>query len=396
MCWWRMRVEGDVTRTTSGILLKPERSNVSIHSLRWGENPKASIKIMSVLKIAKNSLLATKGLGTFALVSGSAFRRNRLLILCYHGISMGDEHGSHPEMFMPPATFARRMDKLNQLGCNVLGLTEALSRLRAGSLPPRSVALTFDDGWADFHKEAFPILRKHGFPATVYLTTYYCLFNRPIFRFALGYMCWKRQGNVVQNNAQAWLPGELDLQTTESRAALLRQINDYAQQKNLSGKEKDDLAAQIAALVGFDYPAFLRERLMHLMNPAEVTEVSNGGIDIQLHTHRHRTPLDRTQFIAEIEENRRVINDLAGSDGAHFCYPSGAVRTDFVSWLRDAGVQSATTCNQGFSSGKTNPFLLPRLLDQCGISDNEFEAWITGFAAFMPKRRLTSPDVAPE
>jgi peptidoglycan/xylan/chitin deacetylase (PgdA/CDA1 family) len=309
---------------------------------------------------------------------------------------MGDEHGSHPEMFMLPSTFERRMDMLKQVGCNVLGLTEALSRLRAGSLPPRSVALTFDDGWADFHKEAFPILRKHGFPATVYLTTYYCLFSRPIFRFALGYMFWKRQGTVIQSDGREWLPGELDLRTPESRAALLRQIDAHAQQKNLSGKEKDELASQMAALVEFDYQAFLGERLMQLMNPAEVTEVSNGGIDIQLHTHRHRTPLDRARFIAEIEENRRVINDLAGSDAAHFCYPSGAVRPDFVSWLQDAGVRSATTCNHGFSSRETNLLLLPRLLDQCGISDNEFEAWITGFAAFMPKRRIPSLDVAPE
>jgi len=351
---------------------------------------------MSVLRAIKNSLLATKGMGTFSLLSNSTFRRNRLLILCYHGISMGDEHGSHPEMFMLPSTFERRMDKLKQVGCNVLGLTEALSRLRAGNLPPRSVALTFDDGWADFYRSAFPILRKHGFPATVYLTTYYCLFNRPIFRFALGYMFWKRQGNVIQNDAHSWLPGELDLRTPESQAALLRQIDAHARQKNLSGKEKDELASQMAALVGFDYQAFLGERLMQLMNPAEVTEVSNGGIDIQMHTHRHRTPLDRNRFIAEIEENRRIINELAASDGAHFCYPSGAVRPDFVSWLQDAGVQSATTCNHGFSSRKTNLLLLPRLLDQCGISDNEFEAWITGFAAFMPKRKLMSPDIAPE
>lgn len=350
-----------------------------------------------VVRTLKNSLLATKGLGTFALVSGSAFRRNRLLILCYHGISMDDEHGSHPEMFLPPAVFARRMDMLNQLGCNVLGLGEALCLLRAGNLPPRSVALTFDDGWADFHKQAFPILRKHGFPATVYLTTYYCLFNRPIFRFALGYMLWKRQGQIIENNGVAWLPEELDLQTPESRAALVRQIDAHAQQKNLSGKQKDELAAQIAGLVEFDYQAFLHRRLMQLMNPGEVTEVSTCGIDIQLHTHRHRTPLDRTRFIAEIAENRRIIHDLASSsDAAHFCYPSGAVHPDFVSWLRDAGVQSATTCKQGFSSCKTNPLLLPRLLDQYRISDNEFEAWITGFAVFMPKRRILSPEVAPE
>ena len=352
---------------------------------------------MNLLTTAKNSFLATKGLGTFSLVADSVFRRNRLLILCYHGVSTGDEHGSHPGMFLPPTTFARRMDMLDQLGCNVLGLPEALNRLQAGNLPARSVALTFDDGWADFHKEAFPILKKHKFPATVYLTTYYCLFNRPIFRFALAYMFWKQQGKIIENNEVAWLPNELDLQTPDRRTALVWQIDAYAKQKNLSGKEKDELVAQLAALVGFDYQAFLRERLMHLMNPAEVTEVASGGIDIQLHTHRHRTPLDRDRFIGEITENRRIIRDLANaSDGAHFCYPSGAVRPDFVPWLREAGVQSATTCNMDLSSRKSNPLLLPRLLDHVGISDNEFEAWVTGFAAFMPKRRIPALDVAPE
>ena len=352
---------------------------------------------MNLLRTAKRSLLASKGLGTFSLVSGSAFRRKRLLILCYHGVSMGDEQGSHPEMFLPPATFARRMDMLNQLGCNVLGLDEALTRLRAGNLPPRSVALTFDDGWADFHHEAFPILQKHRFPATVYLTTYYCLFNRPIFRFALAYMFWKQRDRIIENSEVAWLPDKLSLQTQDSRAALVRQIDAHAKQKNLSGKEKDELAARMAALVGFDYQAFLRDRLMQLMNPAEVTEVSNGGIDIQLHTHRHRTPLDRAGFIAEIAENRRVIHDLASnSDASHFCYPSGAVRPDFVSWLRELGVHSATTCNLGLSSRKSNPLLLPRLLDHCNVSDNEFEAWVTGFAALVPKRKIPAIEVAPE
>jgi peptidoglycan/xylan/chitin deacetylase (PgdA/CDA1 family) len=352
---------------------------------------------MNLLRTAKKSLLATKGLGTFSLVSGSSFRRNRLLILCYHGVSMGDEQDSHPEMFLPPAIFARRMDMLSQLGCSVLGLAEALTRLRAGNLPPRSVVLTFDDGWADFHKEAFPILQKHKFPATVYLTTYYCLFNRPIFRFALAYMFWKRRGKIIENNEVPWLPDKLDLQTADRRTALVWQIDGYTKQKNLSGKEKDELAAQMAALVGFDYQAFLRDRLMQLMNPAEVTEVSNAGIDIQLHTHRHRTPLDRAGFVAEVTENRRLIHDLAGnSDGSHFCYPSGAVRPDFVSWLREVGVQSATTCNLGLSSRQSNPLLLPRLLDHCNIADNEFEAWVTGFAAFIPNRRIPAPDMAPE
>jgi peptidoglycan/xylan/chitin deacetylase (PgdA/CDA1 family) len=134
------------------------------------------------------------------------------------------------------------------------------------------------------------------------------------------------------------------------------------------------------------------------MSPAEVSEMSAGGIDFQLHTHRHRTPLDRETFIGEIEENRRLIQNMTNqAEGhVHFCYPSGANRPAFLPWLLQAGVHSATTCVHGFSSRTDNPLLLPRLLDQSSLSDNQFEAWVTGFAACIPRRRVILPDVAPE
>src|ERR1700683_4183004 len=146
---------------------------------------------MSGLRTIKRALLPSNGSALSRIISRSNWRRQRLLILCYHGIAMSEEHGSHPEMFLPPETFARRMEILAQSGSTVLELGEALRLLQQGKLPPNSVAITFDDGWADFRTQAFPVLKKFGFPATVYLTTYYCRFNRPIFRFALAYMMWK-------------------------------------------------------------------------------------------------------------------------------------------------------------------------------------------------------------
>src|ERR1700743_3228483 len=139
---------------------------------------------MNMLRKIKRGLLASQGMGLGHVVARSSWRQQRLLILCYHGVAMGEEHGSHPEMFIPPETFARRMEILDQTGCRVLPLPEALRLLKTGKLPPRSVAITFDDGWADFRLHAYPVLRRHNFPATVYLTTYYCQLRRPLFRFA--------------------------------------------------------------------------------------------------------------------------------------------------------------------------------------------------------------------
>jgi peptidoglycan/xylan/chitin deacetylase (PgdA/CDA1 family) len=352
---------------------------------------------MSLARRVKRAILATNGLGMGVAVARSSWRQNRLLILCYHGIAMGDEAGSHPEMFLPAATFARRMEILSQLDCRVLALGEALQLLRQGKLPPRSVAITFDDGWADFRESAFPILQRFGFPATVYLTTYYCLFNRPLFRFALAYVMWRHRGDYMEAHSAPWSPGSIDLRTEESRTALLWHMDDYAKRLDLSGQQKDGLIAEFAEVVGFNYSELLRQRLFHLMNPAEVGEMARGGVDFQLHTHRHRTPLDRLQFVREIEENRSHLRDLAGpGDYAHFCYPSGANRPEFINWLKEAGVRSATTCLNGLAGSGSDSYLLPRLLDQCGLSDDEFESWVSGLAAFLPRRAGVALNVAPE
>ena len=352
---------------------------------------------MSLAKNAKRALLATNGLGMGAAIASSRWRQQRLLILCYHGIAMDEEAGPYPEMFLSPEIFARRMEILAQSGCRVLPLGEGLRLLNEGKLPPKSVAITFDDGWADFRACAFPTLQRFGFPATVYLTTYYVLFNRPLFRFALGYLMWKRRDQVIENHAAPWSPGALDVRTNESRAALLQHIDAYAKREQMSGKQKDDLAREFAEAIGADYDDLLRRRLYHLMNPAEVAEMARGGIDFQLHTHRHRTPLEREYFIREIEDNRAKLRELAGpGDYTHFCYPSGANRPEFITWLKESRVESATTCLNGLATRDADAYLLPRLLDQGGLSDDEFASWVTGLAEFLPRRRSVALDVAPE
>jgi peptidoglycan/xylan/chitin deacetylase (PgdA/CDA1 family) len=351
---------------------------------------------MSALRQIKQAVLSTNGLGLAPVIARSNWRRQRLLILCYHGIAEGEEQGSHPEMFLAPELFARRMEMVARSGCKVVGLGEGLRLLQKGQLPPRSVAITFDDGWADFPLHALPVLQKHGFPATVYLTTYYCLFNRPLFRFALAHMIWKVP-KLVENWAFDWLPSQLDLQTEASRSALLWQIDGYAKQQNLTGKQKDDLAAAFADVIGFDYSGFCERRLFQLMNPDEVGAMARAGVDIQLHTHRHRTPLEREKFVAEIKENRNLIIEMTGAKSVtHFCYPSGAIRPEFIPWLKEAGVESATTCLNGLATRNGDPFLLPRLLDQYRLTDAEFESWLTGLAEFLPRRKSEPLDVAPE
>jgi peptidoglycan/xylan/chitin deacetylase (PgdA/CDA1 family) len=138
--------------------------------------------------------------------------------------------------------------------------------------------------------------------------------------------------------------------------------------------------------LGLDYDDLVRRRILRLLTPGEVTALSAAGVDFQLHTHRHRTPIDETLFRREIDDNRRLLRELTGRTANHFCYPSGVYEPEFLPWLRDSGVVSATTCDTGIASPATDPLLLPRLIDTMNLSAVEFESWVSGAGAFLPLR----------
>ncbi len=104
--------------------------------------------LKSALQVAKRvMLIGARTCGAYSAFSHSSWRAQRLLILGYHGISLHDEHHWRPGLFITPDQFASRLKTISRMGCAVLPLSEAIDRLRSGTLPPMSVAITFDDGF---------------------------------------------------------------------------------------------------------------------------------------------------------------------------------------------------------------------------------------------------------
>ena len=130
------------------------------------------------------------------------------------------------------------------------------------------------------------------------------------------------------------------------------------------------------------------------MSAADLAKLDPRLVQVELHTHRHRVPLDESLFRREIRQNRDYIRDATSGlmDPSHFCYPSGVTSPAFLPWLRELGIRSATTCRPGLASRGDDPFLLPRFLDNCGVSTDEFDSWLTGLASKLPRRRLTHPE----
>jgi peptidoglycan/xylan/chitin deacetylase (PgdA/CDA1 family) len=329
--------------------------------------------------------------GLFETVGRTAWRRQRLLILCYHGVALRDEHEWNPFLYVSVATLARRLELLERHGCQVLRLEQALSLLSSGELPRRAVVLTFDDGFYDFLARAWPLLNDRGFPATVYLTTQRCEHNFPIVRGLTSYVLWKQRSQVLDG---AGLPGlgeaHYPLATAAQREVVFARF--IGAIEGLKPAPKDVVVRELATRLGADYEALCRERMLTLMNPAEVAALSAAGVDFELHTHRHRTPSDAALFAEEVLRNQERLESMIGRRPAHFCYPSGVWRESYLPQLRAAGVRSAVTSDAGLASRSSHALLLPRVLDHEGVTAAEFEAWLTGAAAWVPRRRALHPD----
>jgi peptidoglycan/xylan/chitin deacetylase (PgdA/CDA1 family) len=334
--------------------------------------------------------------GAMTLVRDSEWRRRRLMILCYHGVSMEDEHEWSSDLYVTQDHLRERVRGLREGGYTILSLTDATERLYAGTLPKRAVALTFDDGAIDFERRALPVLREFNAPATVFLTTYYCLNRFPVFHTILSYVLWKGRDCGVDLSTVIGDTAPLLVSSTDVRNATDLRIKNYAEAKRLDAAQKDALVGRIAAAMRIDYEAIRARGTLQLMTPETVRALPRDLIDVQLHTHRHRAPLNHALFIREIRDNEEAITKLVGVDRMHeyFCYPSGEYHGQFFDWLRECRVKYATTCVPNIATPASEPMLLPRLVDTMGQTQLAFDASLTGFASLLPRRRKYRIDPA--
>ena len=287
---------------------------------------------------------------------------------------------------MSPRQLRQRFELIRRKGCTVLPLSDAIERLYNGTLPKKAVSITFDDGLFNFYKVAVPLLKEFGFHATLYATTFYVEYNKPVFGVATDYLLWKGRSKKLDCSSLIDLDEVFDLSIEGERKRAHSLINEYVVRSNLSAQQKNGLLEELCSALGIDFGEFCDSRLLQLMTPDELRAIARSGVDVELHTHRHRAPLDEELFGREINDNRRVIERATFRRPAHFCYPSGEYDSRYLPWLEMADVISATTCESALAEKRSHRFLLPRLIDTCSLSQLEFEGWLDGVSHFLPQR----------
>jgi peptidoglycan/xylan/chitin deacetylase (PgdA/CDA1 family) len=97
----------------------------------------------------------------------------RVPILMYHSVSENPNDDTRPHS-VRPSDLAEQFAYLAENGFTPLTLADLVASLNKNngrSVPHKPIVITFDDGYADFHSHALPLLDRHRFPATVFLTS---------------------------------------------------------------------------------------------------------------------------------------------------------------------------------------------------------------------------------
>ncbi|MDH5246385.1 MAG: polysaccharide deacetylase family protein [Betaproteobacteria bacterium] len=254
--------------------------------------------------------------------------KDRAVVLMYHRVIAPDEMAatfSHPGIVVAAETFDEHLRLLRRY-FHVLSIEEFASRMRnGGTMPSRSCLITFDDGWSDNYSRAFPLLRKHGLSAVVFLPVDYIGSGKRFWQETLTRALLRAVRNGGSPSCRRLLEqvglhepypkpddqGKLQLREMVGR---LKQASPAMRDEII--RQASAVLAEIEDTVG-DVDTFLSWE--------QVREMAAGGIAFGSHAASHellnRLPIDAVR--EEVASSKRDIEAMLGRPVIAFSYPNG-------------------------------------------------------------------------
>ena len=249
------------------------------------------------------SLVAVFLYFTGAMFVLSLFRlRKRVVVLMYHRVLNPSEYNSVPSqkgIMVTTESFRRHMVFLRQ-HAHVISLSEFLDHIREGiPFRSRSCLVTFDDGWEDNFRNAFPILREVRVPAVIFLSGSYIdtqkRFWQEDFLLALREMrrLFKTDDNFRKGiNGNQVLQKISKIMTADNESMELEIQSLINQVKKWTKQERDQLLASLKHLAGqTTFPKTDTAR-RSFMNKDEVTEMIDERNHFWITWYVSRNPYD--------------------------------------------------------------------------------------------------------
>src|SRR5258708_7164905 len=290
--------------------------------------------------------------------SGRPFLRKaalpKFLILCYHRVGIG---GVPLYSELSPDVFEAQMRFLKK-EYRIVSLEQICQGLQGPTTAEPSVAITFDDGYQDVYRYAFPILRKYRIPATVYLIA---------DSVDTGRASWyDRIFLALQVMPAGRLEVELDrlrcFQLTSRVSRLCAAADIVSCLRKLPNERRKECCADLEGRA--ELPT--KQLDGRMLNWEQVQVMQNADVTFGSHTVTHPavSRLTPAEMEYELSESKKRLETKLGTPVEDFAFPFGHPEdcgVEAAALLRQYGYRSAVTTVPGVNAPGANPFALRRI-----------------------------------
>lgn len=324
-----------------------------------------SRRLRRIAKAAAAGVMHYTGVRTaLATVRRHRAGGRRILIVSYHRVVddfTGELQRSIPGLLISRETFERHLEEAHRAGYEFATLEDAIAVMEGRRKAARDLCVvTFDDGYRDVYRWAFPILKRLGIPATIYLPALYVGTDRRFDHdrlFHLIRMLQERGQEPLYETLPPWSAGLIApvLQGLQPLSGALDEFIGY-HRGNMLRATIDGLERQLSGM-GPTVPA-----QGDVMDWDEVRTMADQGISFGGHTLHHTvlTLEPQADVRREIRESKAIIEKELGRPVLDFAYCNGWYSDVVVRELKEAGFRSAVTTEDFANVIGGDPFTLKR------------------------------------
>ena len=276
------------------------------------------------------------------------------LIWRYHSVAdikKGDILYTIPSIAVSPMEFEKQIKYLSRR-YSIISLDELVDAVKCGCIPKNSIVITFDDGYRDNYRYAYPILKRYGATATIYLTANCIGNNKMVWMHKVLYMLQKTQEKGIEVKGELYQLGNRDnvLKACKIIGGIIKGI------KNI--RERDEFLDDLTNRLQVDVEGV--DNLM--LKWEDVLAMKKDGFSFGAHTltHPNLPSLSREEMKEEIEGSRKVIEERLGESVVLFSYPNGGANSHYNEIVKqvvcECGYVNATTSDSGVVDEKSDKY----------------------------------------
>jgi peptidoglycan/xylan/chitin deacetylase (PgdA/CDA1 family) len=274
--------------------------------------------------------------------------KGKVALLMYHRVLAKkdlERNYVQPGMYVRNDVFERQMSYLKKI-FRILRFSELLDMWKNGvwDNSQKYCVITFDDGWLDNYRHAYPILLKYNIPATIFLPTSLIGTNQWFWPDKLGFILKNTlpgsgsKSAAVLYDKWPWMRNERINNIDDKIDSIIETV------KLLTDDEINRLIEDAATLFNLTFPD---ERL--LLNWEEVAEMSKKSISFGSHSVSHAilTKLSVEKVRTEMQSSVKTLQEKNINHVPVFCYPNGDYTKEIAGLAKSAGYSAAVTTRFG-------------------------------------------------